>query len=92
MNKNFNWKDQVNSIIQKVYTTLRRLWTSADLIPTETRKKLIVALVVPLFLNSDVIISKASKGMANRLRIVLNSCASRGTYFRSRPKNFRNSA
>jgi Reverse transcriptase (RNA-dependent DNA polymerase) len=46
INSDFNWKDHVSSIIQKVYSTLRRLWSSADLIPTPVKLKLIVALIV----------------------------------------------
>jgi hypothetical protein len=34
-----------------------------------------VALIIPFFLNNDVIFSKAAVGLSNRLRIALNSCA-----------------
>jgi hypothetical protein len=49
INNKLNWNDLVNSAIQKVYCTLRRLCTSADLIPDPVGKKLTVTLFVPLF-------------------------------------------
>jgi Reverse transcriptase (RNA-dependent DNA polymerase) len=75
LNSGLTWRDQVNSIIQKIYATLRRLWTLADILPISTRKKLVIALINPFFMNYDVIFSKASIGLTNRLRIALNSCA-----------------
>jgi hypothetical protein len=62
-------------VIREVYSTLRRLWTSADLIPALVRMKLVAALVATLFLNSDLIFSKSAIGLTNRLRIAMNSCA-----------------
>jgi hypothetical protein len=75
LNHEFSWKAQVNSIIQKTYTTLRRLWTCADLLPTTIRQRLVVALIAPLLMSYDVIFSKASIGLTNRLRVAWNSCA-----------------
>jgi hypothetical protein len=75
MNSEFTWKDQVKALIQKIYATLRRLWTFANFLPTPICKKLVVALIVPLLLNNDVIFSKAAIGLTNRLKIALNSCA-----------------
>jgi Reverse transcriptase (RNA-dependent DNA polymerase) len=75
INKDFSWTNQVNQITRRVYGALNRLWVTADLIPVETRRRLIMSLVVPLFLHGDVIFSKAQLGLQNRINLVFNSCA-----------------
>jgi len=71
----FSWTSHVNQITRRVYGALSRLWTTADLIPVETRRRLIKSLVVPLFLHCDVIFSKSQSGLQNRLNLAFNSCA-----------------
>jgi len=63
----------VNNVVKRVNGS--RLWTTANLIPIETRRRLILCLVLPLFLHCDVIFSKAQVGLENRLKLAFNSCA-----------------
>lgn len=75
INQDLTWTNQVNQVIKRVYGALSRLWTTANLIPTEIRRRLIMSLVLPLFLHCDVIFSKAQDGLKERLKLAFNSCA-----------------
>jgi hypothetical protein len=75
MNSDLTWGDQISSVVSGVYFTLSRLWLTADTIPTETRRKLVVALILPKFLNSDIIYSQSSKGNRDRLNKAYRACA-----------------
>jgi Reverse transcriptase (RNA-dependent DNA polymerase) len=75
MNCNLTWKDQISNIVSGVNGALSRLWCTADFIPTETRRKLAVALLLPKFQYCDVIFSQSSEGNKDRLNKCYNSCA-----------------
>jgi Reverse transcriptase (RNA-dependent DNA polymerase) len=75
MNSSLTWDDQISSVLQKVYFTLSRLWCSSSFTPTETRRRLVVALIVPIFLYCDVIYSQSSLGNRRRLNLAYNACA-----------------
>jgi Reverse transcriptase (RNA-dependent DNA polymerase) len=75
MNSDLTWGDQVSSVVSGVYFTLNRLWLTADTTPTETRRRLVVALILPKLLSSDVIYSQSSKGNRDRLNKAYKACA-----------------
>jgi Reverse transcriptase (RNA-dependent DNA polymerase) len=75
MNQNLTWNDQISKICKNVYFSLKRLWTTALFTPIETKKKLVTALIIPQFLYCDVIFSKTTARLRERLKIALNSCA-----------------
>jgi hypothetical protein len=75
MNSEFTWDDQVSKVCWNVLFTLKRLWTMAHFTPLKTRHKLVTALIVPLFLYCDVIFSKSTARLRERLKIAFNSCA-----------------
>jgi hypothetical protein len=74
-NQDLTWHNQVAKLCRGVFFTLRRLWTFAHFTSTETRRKLVISLIVPQFLYGDVIFSKASAAIRGRLKIALNACA-----------------
>jgi hypothetical protein len=75
MNCNLTWDDQISSVVSGVNGALSRLWCTADFIPTETRRKLAVALLLPKFQYCDILYSQSSEGNKNRLNRLYNSCA-----------------
>jgi Reverse transcriptase (RNA-dependent DNA polymerase) len=75
MNCNLTWGDQISSVISGVYGALSRLWCTADFTPTETRRKLAVALLLPKFQYCDILYSQSSEGNKSRLNKCYNSCA-----------------
>jgi Reverse transcriptase (RNA-dependent DNA polymerase) len=75
MNSELTWGDQIATVVKGVYYTLNRLWLTADTTPTETRRRLVVALILPKFLNADIIYSQSSKGNRNRLNKAYKACS-----------------
>jgi hypothetical protein len=75
MNCGLTWEDQISNVIRKVYFLLSRLWCTASFTPIETRRRLVVALILPIFLYCDVISSQSSLGNRRRLNLAYNSCA-----------------
>jgi hypothetical protein len=75
MNQDLTWNDHVAKICRNALFTLKRLWTTASFTPIETRRKLVTALIIPQFLYGDIIFSKTSAGLRERLKMTLNSCA-----------------
>ena len=75
MNCNLTWDDQISSVVSGVYGALSRLWQSADFTPEETRRRLVVALLLPKFQYCDVLYSQSSEGNKARLNKCYNSCA-----------------
>jgi hypothetical protein len=79
MKQDLTRNDHVAKISRNALFTLKRLWTTASFIPIETRRKLVTALIIPKFLYGDIIFSKTSAGLRERLKMTLNSwqCISR---------------
>jgi hypothetical protein len=75
INQNLTWSDQINKICRNVFFTLKRLWPMAHFTPIETRKKLVTSLIVPQFLYCDVVYSKTTLGLREKLKVAFNSCA-----------------
>jgi hypothetical protein len=75
MNSEFTWDDQVSKDCRKVIFTLKRLWTMSQFTPLKTRHKLVTTLIIPQFLYCDVIFSKSTARLRERLKIAFNSCA-----------------
>jgi Reverse transcriptase (RNA-dependent DNA polymerase) len=75
MNCNLTWDDHISSIVSGVNGALSRLWNTAHFIPTETRRKLVVALLLPMFQYCDILYSQSSEGNKYRLKKLYNSCA-----------------
>jgi Reverse transcriptase (RNA-dependent DNA polymerase) len=75
MNCNLTWNDQISSIVSGVNGALSRLWCTANFTPVETRRKLVVALLLPKFQYCDILFSQSSVGNRDRLNKCYNSCA-----------------
>jgi Reverse transcriptase (RNA-dependent DNA polymerase) len=75
MNCNLTWDDQISTVVSGVNGALSRLWCTADFTPTETRRKLVVALLLPKFQYCDILYSQSSESNKNRLNRCYNSCA-----------------
>jgi hypothetical protein len=71
MNCKLTWDDQISSVVSVVST----LWCSANFTPVETRRRLVLALLLPKFQYCDVLYSQSSEGSKNRLNRLYNSCA-----------------
>jgi Reverse transcriptase (RNA-dependent DNA polymerase) len=75
MNSNLTWNDQISSVVSGVNGALSRLWCTAYFTPVETRRKLVVTLLLPKFQYCDILYSQSSEGNKDRLNKCYNSCA-----------------
>jgi hypothetical protein len=67
INCNLTWNDQITSIVRSVNGALSRLWCTAHFTPVETRRRLVVALLLPKFQYCDILYSQSSMGNRDRL-------------------------
>jgi hypothetical protein len=75
INQNLTWNDQINKICRNVFLIVKRLWPMVHFTPIKTRKKLVTSLIVPQFLYCDVVFSKTTQGLREKLKVAFNSCA-----------------
>jgi hypothetical protein len=75
MNSKLTLDDQISKICLTVFFTLKQLWPMSQFTPIQTRQKLVTSLIFPQFLYCDVIFSKSSARLWERLKLAFNSCA-----------------
>jgi hypothetical protein len=75
INDKLTWDDQVSKVCRNVLFTLKRLWKMWHFTPFRTRHQLVTSLIVPQFLYCDVIFSKSTARLRERLKVTFNSCA-----------------
>lgn len=76
INTRLKWNDHISNICKKVYFSLRTLWSVSDITPVEARRKLVIALLLPLFTYADLIFSQSLDFNSQRkLNVAFNSCA-----------------
>ena len=76
-NEKLTWNDHVDEMCKKISFGLRKLWTCSHFTPTEIRRRLILALILPLFTYGDVVFSLSlNSACQHRLNVLFNSCAS----------------
>ena len=75
-NEKLTWNDHVDEMCKKICFGLRKLWTCSHFTPTEIRRRLILALILPLFTYGDVFFSLSlNSACQHRLNVLFNSCA-----------------
>ncbi|XP_038119646.1 uncharacterized protein LOC119769902 [Culex quinquefasciatus] len=65
MDKNMTWAPQVNGVVQKAFNTLRTFRRFAAVLSTGTRRKLVQAVVMPIFTYCDVVRQLSQFGTAS---------------------------
>lgn len=74
LNRDLRCCDHVRVMIGKVYAGVRRLWLSSAILSTETRQKLVKALIVPLFIYGSMIYPKLDSICARKVDVAFNDC------------------
>lgn len=74
INENLTWDDQINNICSKVGFALKRLRSVSSYVPLDTRKRLVMALIVPHFLYGSEIYTGCSNSCRHKLNVSFNSC------------------
>lgn len=71
MDSTMSWAQQVNSVVQKSYNTLRTFRRFATVLSTATRRKLVQAVIVPIFTYGDIVYHS---GLTAALKQQLHRC------------------
>lgn len=71
---NLEWDSHVNNMCSKIYSGLRLLRISSNMLPTSVKLQLFKSLLLPHFMYGDVLLINASARAIDRLRIALNCC------------------
>lgn len=71
LDNNLTWSHQVNSVVQKVYNTLRTFRRFAAVLATPTRHKLVQGVIVPIFTYCDIVYYH---GLSAALKLQLHRC------------------
>ncbi|XP_038106649.1 uncharacterized protein LOC119766276 [Culex quinquefasciatus] len=71
MDRNMTWVRQVNDVVQRAFNTLRTFRRFAAVLSTATRRKLVQAVVMPIFTYCDVVYHH---GLSAALKEQLNRC------------------
>lgn len=72
INRNLSGSNHINSVIGRVYGCLRKLWLSASFTPTETRRKLIRTLVLPIITYAEVVYCNLDSLSQHKLQVAYN--------------------
>lgn len=71
LDNNLTWSHQVNTVVQKVYNTLRTFRRFAAVLSMPTRHKLVQAVIVPIFTYCDIVYYH---GLSAALKLQLHRC------------------
>lgn len=72
INRNLSCYNHVNYVVGRIYGCLRKLWLTADFTPVETRKRLVIALIVPLITYAEVVYSSLDSLSQRKLQVAFN--------------------
>lgn len=72
INRNLSGYNHTNVVVARIYGCLRKLWLTANFTPQETRKKLIIALILPLITYAEVVYSTLDFSSQRKLQVALN--------------------
>lgn len=71
LDRNLSWRNQVNDVVMKTYNVLRTFRRFAAVLSTPTRRKLMQAVVMPIFMYGDVVYYP---GLSTALKDQLHRC------------------
>lgn len=74
-NSRLSWDDHINSVVSKIYGSLRGLSVSRAFLPVEVKLKLVKALIVPIITYGCELFADADATSLRKLKLALNSSA-----------------
>ena len=75
INKDLTWSNHIAKTKASAYAVLSRLWSVGNLLPVETKRKLVVSLIVPKLTYCSMIFAGCAKKDLGMLKSTINSCA-----------------
>lgn len=73
INSSLNCNDHINSVISKIYLTLRNLRITSSFVPTDLKRKLVVQLIVPFITYAAEVYSKLDSLSLHKLLVSFNN-------------------
>lgn len=73
INSYLDCKDHINSVVSKIYLTLRNLRITGSFIPTELKRKLVIQLIVPHITYAAEVYSKLDSLSLHKLQVSFNN-------------------
>lgn len=75
INTTLSCENHINNAVSKVYYALRNLRRTASFVPFETRRKLVIQLIVPIITYSEVVYSRLDSRSSHKLLVAFNNAA-----------------
>lgn len=73
INKSLSCVDHVNSVISKIYLTLRNLRMTSSFTPTELKRKLVIQLIIPFISYAAEVYSQLDSHSLHKLQVAFNN-------------------
>ena len=73
INSSLSCVDHINSVVSKVYLTLRNLRRTSAYVPTVTKRKLVLQLLLPIITYAEVVYSKLDSRSSHKLLVCMNN-------------------
>ncbi|XP_017465500.1 PREDICTED: RNA-directed DNA polymerase from mobile element jockey-like [Rhagoletis zephyria] len=73
LNSKLTCTDHINKVVSSVYAILCKLRVSATFTPLETRRKLVLQLIMPIITYSEVVYSKLDSISCHKLNVAFNN-------------------
>jgi len=75
LNRHLNCHDHVNHTVSKMYSVLRRLWSTASFLSLEVKLSIVKSLLVPILLYGGLVYGNLDAACNQKLQLVLNNAA-----------------
>lgn len=72
INRNLSCYNHVNLVIGRIYGCLRKLWLTASFTPIETRRKLVLTLIIPIITYAEVVYCSLDSLSQHKLQVAFN--------------------
>lgn len=73
-NEDLSWDSHINDICRKVFFSLNKLYNANACFSTELRRKLVIALIIPIMIYGDVMFSATTAFSFHKLERCFNAC------------------
>lgn len=75
INRQLTPTDHVDSVVNKIFCTLRKIWYSKDYLSNDIKLKLVRTLIVPIISYSETVYGNLNNENTLKIQNALNSCA-----------------
>lgn len=73
INRSLSCCDHISFVIGRIYGCLRKLWVTASFTPVETRRRLVLTMIVPILSYAEVVYSNLDSLSQHKLQVCFNN-------------------